>query len=126
MIYYSVTQSGSTFGQNLLSIKYKNLSSIKTVFYFLSGFLSYFKYRLEHLSVKFGLSDTLFKINVFYKISDLLNLTWFLLNGKKPRIIERVLALDQEYTYGTAQRKFHSKYLERELLWNGFIVSFYF
>lgn len=123
VIYWSVVQSGSTFGQDLLSVRYKNLSSTKKVLYFLSAFSSYLKAKLELFNLGRGLNDLLFRIDVFYKIFNLLNVTWFLQNGKKPQLIERLLGLEHVYAHEGAQRRFDSKYLGRELLWNGFIVS---
>lgn len=117
-------QSGSTFGQNLLSIRYDNISTAKKILYFLSVFLTYIKNKLELVNPGHQLNHTLFKLDVFYKIFHVLNLTWFLRNGAKPQIIERLLGLNQVYAHERAQRKFDSKYLGRELLWNGFIVSY--
>lgn len=125
VIYCSVVQSGSTFGQNLLSIRYDNISHTKKILYLLSGFLSYIKVKIELLSPGHQVNDLLFKIDAFYKVFHLLNLTWFLRDGAQPRVVERFLGLDQVYTHEGAQRQFGSKYLGRELLWNGFIVCFF-
>lgn len=117
-------QSGSTFGQNLLAIRYDNISSTQKLLYFLSGFLSYIKDKIEFLNPGRTLNDFMFRIDAFHKFFHLLNLTWFLRNGAKPRLIERLLDLNQVYAHEGAQRKFDSKYLGRELLWNGFIVCY--
>lgn len=47
----------------------------------------------------------------------------FLRHGEKPLLVERILGLKQVYKSATPPRMFESKYLARELLWNGFIVS---
>lgn len=115
-------QSGSTFGQNLLSIRYDNISNTKRILYLLSGFLNYIKVKMDVLKPGSSLGDLFYKIDAFYKVFHLVNLTCFLRNGSKPQVIERFLGLNQVYAYEGAQRQFNSKYLGRELLWNGFIV----
>lgn len=47
----------------------------------------------------------------------------FLRRGEKPLLVERILRLKQVYKSATPSRMFENKYLARELLWNGFIVS---
>lgn len=47
----------------------------------------------------------------------------FLRRGEKPLLVERILGLKQVYKSATPPRMFENKYLARELLWNGFIVS---
>lgn len=47
----------------------------------------------------------------------------FLRHGEKPLLVERILGLKQVYKSATPPRMFENKYLARELLWNGFIVS---
>lgn len=47
----------------------------------------------------------------------------FLRHGQKPLFVERILGLKQVYKSATPPRMFENKYLARELLWNGFIVS---
>lgn len=118
-------QSGSTFGQNLLSIRYDNISKTKKILYLLSGFWGYAKLKCEHFNPGNKINDLIFKIDAFYKVFHLLNVTWFLRDGVMPKVIERFLGLNQVYAHEGAQRKFDSKYLGRELLWNGFIVSFF-
>lgn len=69
------------------------------------------------------MNNVLFKIYMIAKLLDFINISIFLRNGVKPLLIERILGLNQVYATENAQRHFESKYLVRELLWNGFIVS---
>lgn len=120
--YLSYVQNGSTFGQDMLSIKYSNLSKKKSIFYIVGTSLEYIKACIEKCS---GLHNTsrFVQFEVFYRIFSLLNVLSFLRSGTKPRLIERFLGLDQVYVNENGQRRFDTKYQTRELLWNGFIVS---
>lgn len=124
VLYYSIIRTGSTFGQSLLSIKYENLTAVKKLLYVATGCLGYAKGKLDALKQEHQASDLLFKLDAVCKVCHLLNLTWFLRNGTKPQLVERFLGLDQMYAHENAQRMFESKYMARELLWNGFIVCY--
>lgn len=67
--------------------------------------------------------STISNISSLMKVLDFLNISLFLRYGGKPLLIERFLCLNQVYCTDNVQRQFESKYLARELLWNGFIVS---
>ncbi|XP_057653092.1 peroxisome biogenesis factor 2 [Diorhabda carinulata] len=117
----SVVKHGATFGQQLLSIKYDNMSSVQRVMYLLGHCLTYVKNKFELLRPSHGINNTLFKLDTVMKLLDFINLSAFLRNGVKPLLIERFLGLNQIYSSDNAQRRYDSKYLARELLWNGFI-----
>lgn len=116
-------RNGSTFGQDMLSIKYKNLSKKKNFFYVILTSLDYVKSCIEKYSLDGNLNNHIFRVEVFCRICSLLNIMSFLRNGTKPRLVERFLALEQVYAHENSQRRFETKYQTRELLWNGFIVS---
>lgn len=124
LIYYSVCKGGSTFGQQLLSIKYENISGFQKVFYMCGDFFDYVKTKLERWKPSHAINNEMYKLDLIRKIADFINLSFFLLNGTKPLLVERLLGLKQVYTSENVQRQYNSKYLTRELLWNGFIVSF--
>lgn len=117
----SIVKNGCTFGQQLLSIKYNNISSIQRVLYLLGHCLVYLKNKFEILKPSHEMNNTLFKVYMIMKLLDFINISVFLRNGVKPLLIERILGLNQIYSSENAQRHYDSKYLARELLWNGFI-----
>ncbi|CAH1105099.1 unnamed protein product [Psylliodes chrysocephalus] len=120
----SVLKNGSTFGQQLLSIKYEDISMTKRLLYLFGSCLDYVKTRFEMWMPTHDMNNVLFKIYMIAKLLDFINISIFLRNGVKPLLIERILGLNQVYATENAQRHFESKYLVRELLWNGFIEIF--
>ncbi|CAG9859160.1 unnamed protein product [Phyllotreta striolata] len=120
----SILKNGSTFGQQLLSIKYKDISTTNRVLYIMGSCLDYVKRRFELWNPSHEFNNTIFKAYLLANLLDFINVSSFLKNGTKPLLIERVLGLDQVYAVENAQRQFESKYLARELLWNGFIEIF--
>lgn len=125
IIYNSVVRSGSTFGQQLLSIKYENISGFQKVLYLFGNCFDYLKVKLEWWNPSHGINNAIYKLDLIRKILDFINISIFLRYGTKPLLIERFLGLNQVYASENVQRTYTSKYLARELLWNGFIVSIY-
>lgn len=120
---HSVVRSGSTFGQQLLSVKYDNISNVQKMLYLLGSCLDYIKIKLEWWNPSHEINNTILKLSTIFQLLDIINLSIFLRYSSKPLLIERILGLNQIYATENAQRQFESKYLARELLWNGFIVS---
>lgn len=118
---YSLLDNGSTFGQQLLNVKYDNVSTSKRFLYVVFSCMDYIKARLELWNPSHGINNFISKSYVLLKILDFINTSVFLKNGVKPLLIERILGLDQVYASEELPRTFESKYLARELLWNGFI-----
>lgn len=77
---------------------------------------------MEYWKPSHKLNNTLYKIQLLLVVMNFINISIFLRYGVKPLLIERFLALDQEYASKKAPRLYGSKYMARELLWNGFIV----
>ncbi|XP_018563190.1 peroxisome biogenesis factor 2 [Anoplophora glabripennis] len=121
IIKYSIFSNCNTFGQQLLSIKYENLSYTKKVLYMIGCCLDYIKVKLELWKPSHEINNTISNIYTFIKLFDFINLSVFLRNGVKPLLIERILGLTQVYVSDIGQRQYESKYLARELLWNSFI-----
>ncbi|XP_076269360.1 peroxisome biogenesis factor 2-like [Rhynchophorus ferrugineus] len=117
----SVLNKGSTFGQQLLNIQYENMTCTKAILYLLLNCLDYIKTRCEFSRPSHYMNNKLFKIYVIFKILDFINISAFLKTGTKPRLTERILGLNQVYRDESSPRTFQSKYMTRELLWNGFI-----
>lgn len=120
VLYYSLIKTGSTYGQHLLTVKYSNLTPTKKYLYLFGAALHYVKNRLEGF---WNLEGFINHVDAFLKVYSVVNISCFLLNGTKPRLIDRILGLEQVYAHDNVQRRFDSKYLARELLWNGLIVS---
>ncbi|KAJ8935576.1 hypothetical protein NQ318_000843 [Aromia moschata] len=118
---YSLLNNDNTFGQQLLSIKYENISYTKKILYIIGNCLGYAKNKLELWRPTHDINNKIFNIYAILQLLHFINLSIFLHNGVKPLLIERVLGLTQVYAIENAQRQFESKYLARELLWNGFI-----
>lgn len=118
---YSIVKNGSTFGQQLLSIKYDRMGGLKKSLYVILNCLGYVRDKLEIVWPSHELNHTVYKWYLLVKVLELVNLTVFLRNGSKPQLVERILCLNQSYNSENVQRHFESKYLARELLWNGFI-----
>lgn len=123
LLYNSVVRNGSTFGQQMLSIKYENISGLQKTVYLIGNCFDYVKTKLEWWNPSHSINNTIYKIDLFRKILSFINLTFFLRTGTKLLLIERVLGLKQVYASENIQRQYNSKYLARELLWSGFIVS---
>nr|XP_023017995.1 peroxisome biogenesis factor 2 isoform X1 [Leptinotarsa decemlineata]XP_023017996.1 peroxisome biogenesis factor 2 isoform X2 [Leptinotarsa decemlineata]XP_023017997.1 peroxisome biogenesis factor 2 isoform X3 [Leptinotarsa decemlineata] len=117
----SILKSNSTFGQQLLSLKYQNISTTQKLLYVLGNCFEYVKTKLEIWKPSHDINNIIFKIYTLLKLLDFINISIFLRSGEKPLLIERILGLTQVYATDNAQRQFESKYLARELLWNGFI-----
>ncbi|XP_060532676.1 peroxisome biogenesis factor 2 [Cylas formicarius] len=122
IIKYSLFNKNATFGQDLVNIKYSNLTGTRKVLYLFTHISSYIKKRCE-LSRPFHYMNVFnFRVYTVWEILHLLNLSLFLRSGSKPKLIERILGLNQVYDKKDISPRLHqSKYLARELLWNGFI-----
>jgi peroxin-2 len=117
----SVYHSESTFGQQLLSIKYSNMSDFKKILYLFGNCFEYIKNRLELWRPSHRINILFYKVHMAIVLLNFINMSIFLRNGEKPLLLERFLGLQQIYSTQNAPRLFESKYLARELLWNGFI-----
>ncbi|CAG9771334.1 unnamed protein product [Ceutorhynchus assimilis] len=121
LLKYSLFNSGSTFGQQLLNIKYDNLTTIKKALYLILTSLDYAKTRCELWRPSHKINTIIFRFYIVFKLMEFLNTSVFLRHGVKPLLVERLLGLNQVYATEKPPRTFESKYLARELLWNGFI-----
>ncbi|CAH1117919.1 unnamed protein product [Phaedon cochleariae] len=121
LLHSSLCKEGSTFGQQLLSIRYHKINSAQKILYLIANCFEYVKNKLEFTAPSHNINNTIFKIYTVIKLLDFINLSIFLRNGVKPLLLERILCLNQVYATDNVQRQYESKYLARELLWNGFI-----
>ncbi|KAF5283933.1 hypothetical protein FQR65_LT13694 [Abscondita terminalis] len=116
---YSVMRGGNTFGQQLLAIKYENMTSTKGILYTIFSCINYLP-KINLMTHFPNCFKIIFQLEVFFKVCAFINMTYFLKTGKYPHLIDRILGLNQVYGHNV-ERTFGSKYLARELLWNGFI-----
>lgn len=98
------------------------MTQTRKILYFILNSLDYLKYRFEMLPSFYNTYKSILKIDAFIKVLSFINLSIFLKAGEKPRLVDRVLGLNQVYARENVQRQYGSKYMTRELLWNGFIV----
>lgn len=119
ILYYSIIKNGNTFGQQLLAIKYENMTNSKRTLY---SILSCFDClpKLNVLSQFTTIYKIILQFDALLKVCSFINISYFLRNGRYPLLLDRMLGLKQVYAQDV-ERSFESKYLARELLWNGFI-----
>lgn len=119
----SIWINDCTFGQQLLLIKYDNLTTFKKTLYMLLSSSSYFREKFAYWKPSHRINKIFDLIEGIYKILHFINLSVFLKTGTMPSLIDRILGLNQIYSVKFAPRAQTSKFLTRELLWNGMIVS---
>lgn len=127
---------GSTFGQQLLNLRYSNLTGAKSVLYLAFTVLpDYAEARAP--AVRFvspgdghhrpapGLSRVLEGAVYLFKAYELFNLLSFLHRGTQPRLIERLLGISSTAALAVqTPRNIGYSYMTRELLWHGLIEMF--
>ncbi|XP_059052495.1 peroxisome biogenesis factor 2 [Achroia grisella] len=121
---YSFYKKHCTFGQEMLSLKYKtdNISQSKMYWYY--GFtvgLKYIKERAMYsLTSNQRVQDLVHKLETFQLISDIFNFLRFIQYGKYPVLIDFILGL--ELTADKLTREDLTDFSwTRELLWHNFI-----
>lgn len=122
IVYYSVIKCNRTFGQKLLLIQYVRLNNLKKFLYILTHFYDYAQERLEFWKHYDNIKFIFTFLNGLLIIGRFVNISLFLMKGQYPNLNERLLGLKQEYVHDNAQRLYDTKYMTRELLWNGLIV----
>lgn len=128
----SIKSRCSTFGQQLLVLAYDNekLTSTRLCLHFALTILPQYIKSLEerHISpyrriewlkkaIEWGENAAL--------ILSVLNFFRFLKTGRRPTLIDFLLGLDYISLRNNQRRDIGYKYLTRELLWGGFMVSYY-
>ena len=129
--YYSLRNGSSTFGQQLLNLRYGNFSQKKAFLYFLLTALS--KYAKERLvESQFVViprnndhvrSYLEWAANIIHFI-ELFNLLLFLHRGTQPQLIEKILGISSQPAQLHKPRSIGYSYMTRELLWHGLIELF--
>lgn len=127
--YHSLRRGSSTFGQELLNLKYANFSQKKAFLYFLLTALP--KYVQERLiESQFVViprnkirSSLEWSANIIHFL-EFLNLLLFLNRGTQPNLIEKSLGISSQPALLHKPRSIGYSYMTRELLWHGLIELF--
>lgn len=124
---YSVCDSKITFGQQMLSLKYKdaNFSRSKLCWYY--GYtigLRYLKDRaIYSYTSNIRVQNFVQKLETFQLVGDVLNFICFIQSGKYPILVDFILGLELGAEKLTRENLTDFSWT-RELLWNNFIVSY--
>ncbi|KRT83449.1 zinc finger protein, partial [Oryctes borbonicus] len=122
ILWFSIGRCDSTFGQKLLCTKYENITPAKKLVLGISLFVEYAVDKLQLLTDNMLLNNTAMKLKNLIHFCQFLNISIFLRNGLKPRLLERILRLNLSHDeLKIAQRQYNSHYMMRELLWDSFI-----
>lgn len=124
----SIYDKNGSFGQQMLSLKYKteNFTSAKKYWYFVYVIgLKYIKDRaLFSFTSNVKVQNLLTKMETFQLVGDMLNFLRFIQSGKHPALIDFILGLEL-----TAEKLTREDLTDfswtRELLWHNLIVSYY-
>ncbi|KAL0266450.1 UNVERIFIED_CONTAM: hypothetical protein PYX00_008983 [Menopon gallinae] len=130
---YSLLQTNSTFGQQLLNIQYlEKISRRKAVlFAVLNYIIPYMKNKYDNAVLKWNnensnnLKKLVDKLEVTVKICQFLNLMVFLKEGTYPKLVDRLLGIKM-IPKTKLNRNVGYSYMTRELLWHGFMEFFMF
>ncbi|XP_068081208.1 peroxisome biogenesis factor 2 isoform X2 [Anabrus simplex] len=126
---FSVNTAYSTFGQQLLSMKYGGLYNKRKAYMLaiLTIGSRYADHRSREIMKAAGsetftnvMSDTLHWIRVCIRIANVVNLFVFLMQGKYPTLTDRLLKL-RPVSLSTGIRIPGYKFMVREALWHGFM-----
>lgn len=127
---YSVRLHSATFGQRLLFITYNKdqLTKQGTIYkhFFLNVLLKYIR---DNITFRWTDQRALQKVvtyceNVIAFVT-VINFFRFLNVGKRPSLVDYILGLDNISMYGNRRREIGYSHMTRELIWGGFMVSFW-
>ncbi|XP_072940698.1 peroxisome biogenesis factor 2 [Epargyreus clarus] len=121
---YSVYDQKCTFGQQMLSLKYKTDNFSKSKLYWYYGYTVGLKYIRERalysLTSNANVQNFFTKLETFQLVGDILNFLRFIQSGKYPILIDFVLGLDLLADKLTREDLTDFSWT-RELLWHNFI-----
>jgi peroxin-2 len=133
---FSVNKEYSTFGQQLLSIKYGGEFNKNKAYLFalLTVGSKYLKRRSHEIATAARNPTVSEKIKLIFhwaditiQLASLVNLLVFLTEGKHPTLVDRILGLQPVSVACPGQdRTVGYSYMTRELLWHGLIELFVF
>lgn len=128
---FSLQRGNSTFGQQLLNLRYSNINQKKAILYLILDILpQYFKNKLDngdtlsHNAIVYNLKLMIDRISNAINLLELLNMIFFLHRGIQPRLIEFLLGLSTQSITTNKPRNIGYSYMMRELLWHGLMELF--
>lgn len=123
---YSVYDNKSTFGQQMLSLKYNKECFSRSKLYWYFIFTVGLRYLRERATYSFTsnikLQNLLMRIETIHSICDILNFLRFIRSGRYPTQTDFILGLQMSADKVTREDLTDFAWT-RELLWNNFIVS---
>ncbi|KAG6446354.1 hypothetical protein O3G_MSEX004419 [Manduca sexta] len=121
---YSVYNKRSTFGQDMLSLKYKTDYFSKSKLYWYYGFTVGLRYLKERAIYSFtsntNVQNIVHKLETFQLIADIVNFLRFIQSGKHPILVDFILGLELQADQLTREDLTDFSWT-RELLWHNFI-----
>lgn len=123
---YSVYNTKSTFGQQMLSLKYNQENFTKTKLYWYYGYTVGLRYLKERAIYSFTMNTRIQRLintmETFHLVADIINFLRFIQSGKCPSLIDFILGLQMSADKITREDLTDFAWT-RELLWHNFIVS---
>ncbi|XP_044743742.1 peroxisome biogenesis factor 2 [Chrysoperla carnea] len=126
MFNHSLIKNRATFGQQLLAIKYDNMSNNKLLLYgILTHGVNYIKDRIHTINSEaihdFNVTKLLDRLEGLLLLVNLINFLNFLRTGEKPSLVDRILDLKQTSTVKRYLNNNIYSFMQREILWHTFI-----
>ena len=122
----SIYFNKSTFGQQILAITYKNdnLTRNRLILHYILTILAPYTKEVSHLRFtnSLQLQKVIQWIEFCVKLSSILNFFRFLKNGSYPTFIDYLLRWNHVSESGAKMRNIGYAYMNRELIWTGFLV----
>lgn len=122
----SIQRNKSTFGQQILAITYQKerLTRNRLIFHYVLTIFSTYAKDVSHLRFtnKLLIQKSIEWIECLIRIVSLLNFFRFLKVGRYPSLMDYVLGWNHVSQAGTKMRNVGYAYMNRELVWMGFMV----
>lgn len=123
--YFSLRRGNSTFGQQLLDLRYENITGTKSVLYLILTIVpAYARDKLANTDVDRNFKTAFDRIANVARLLELINLLVFLHRGTQPRLVEYLLGIANSATTVHKPRNIGYSYMTRELLWHGLTELF--
>jgi peroxin-2 len=123
----SILQNKSTFGQQVLAITYQNdkITKNRLILHYLLTICAPYSKEVSHLRLTSytQLQKAITWIECLLKIFSILNFFRFLKTGQYPSLLDYVLRWNHISKTGAQMRNVGYAYMNRELIWTGFLVS---
>lgn len=122
----SIYYNKSTFGQQVLAITYKseNLTKNRLILHYLLSVILPYTREVSHLrfTTRQKIQKAIEWMEFLVKVASVLNFFRFLKTGTHPSVVDYVLNWSHESQTGAQMRNIGYAYMNRELIWTGFLV----